>query len=194
VFAFGCNLNVVARFRLREGMTVSAAQVEEIQRGEIRQEALDHALRLIQSRQHSRAQLFKKLTRHEYGEAVVNGVLDDLARMDYVNDERFAKAKAQSAAKHKQHGRRRAMVELLKTGVNRETSSRAVEDVYEATDSLAIARELALKQAPRLRKLDAMTARRRLVGMLGRRGFTYDEIRPVLDEVLGSFYDSTTQS
>src|SRR5690348_14644331 len=80
-FAFGCSVNVVARFRLRVGMQLTAAQVEQIQQGEVRQEALDHALRLIQARQHSRAELFKKLMRHEYGEQVVNGVLDDLARM-----------------------------------------------------------------------------------------------------------------
>src|SRR4051812_14564215 len=101
-FAFGCNVNVVARFRLRVGMTLSTEQIQQIQQGEVRQEALDHALRLLQARQHSRAELFKKLMRHEYGEQIVNGVLDDLARMDYVNDERFAKAKAQSAARHKQ--------------------------------------------------------------------------------------------
>jgi SOS response regulatory protein OraA/RecX len=43
---------------------------------------------------------------------------------------------------------------------------------------------LARKQAPRLRKLDPIVARRRLTGMLQRRGFDYDDIRPVLDEVL----------
>ena len=81
------------------------------------------------------------------------------------------------------------MVELLKSGVNRETSRRAVEDVYEATDSMAIARELAIKQSARLKKLDPVTARRRLAGMLARRGFEYDEIRPVIDEVIGAFDD-----
>ena len=30
-----------------------------------------------------------------------------------------------------------------------------------------------------------MTARRRLAGMLLRRGFDYDTVRPVIDEVLG---------
>jgi regulatory protein len=77
------------------------------------------------------------------------------------------------------------MVELFKAGVTGETARRAVEDVYEITDSTGIARALAMKQAPRLRKLDPIVARRRLVGMLQRRGFDYDSIRPVVDEVLG---------
>jgi len=57
--------------------------------------------------------------------------------------------------------------------------------VYESTDSLAIARKLAQKKAASLRRLDPMVARRRLAGMLARRGFEYDVVKPVIDEVLG---------
>src|SRR5688500_259739 len=184
-FAFGINLNVVAKFRLREGMTLTAEQVEEIRRGEVRQECFDHATKLLGMRLHSRSELRRKLVRVEYGDSVIDGVLDDLARMGYVDDQRFAKTKALSAAQHKHHGKRRAMVELMKSGVERETANRAVEDVYEQTDSVALARQLVAKQTPRLRKLDPLVARRRLVGMLQRRGFDYDTIKPIVDEVLG---------
>jgi regulatory protein len=195
-FAFGCNLNVVAKFRLREGMSLTETQVEEILRGEVRQECFDKAMEALQSRLHSRAELHKKLTRREYGEAVINGVLDDLARLGYVDDERFAKNKALSAAQYKHHGRRRAMVELLKSGVKGETARKALDDVYDAggaeggVDSVATARMLAQKKAPSLRKLDPLVARRRLMGMLQRRGFDYDSIKPVVDEVLGDLRDS----
>ena len=43
-----------------------------------------------------------------------------------------------------------------------------------------------------LDQLDSLVARRRLVGMLQRRGFNYDEIRPVVDEVLGYHDESTS--
>jgi regulatory protein len=185
-FAFGCNLNVIAKFRLRIGMQLSAEEIAQIQLGEVKQECFDAAIRFLESRLHSRAELRKKLARREYGDAVLDATLDDLSRLGYVDDARFAQTKVLSAAQHKQHGRRRAMVELLKAGVTGETARRAVEDVYEVTDSAAIARSLALKQAPRLRKLDPLIARRRLIGMLQRRGFDYDLILPVVDEVLGS--------
>lgn len=184
-FAFGCNLNVVAKFRLREGMNLSAEQVAAIQDGEVRQECFDQAMKFLQRRLHSRAELQRKLMRQEYGEQMIAGVLDDLARMGYVDDERFAKTKALAAAQHKQHGRRRAFVELIKAGVKGNVAGKAVEDVYDATDTIGLARQLALKHASRLRKLDPIVARRRLVGMLQRRGFNYDDIRPVIDEVLG---------
>lgn len=184
-FAFGCSINVVARFRLREKMTLTDAQIQAIQFGEVKQECFDRAMDYLSRRLHSRAELEKKLSKREYGADVITAVLEDLARLEYIDDSRFAKTKALSAAQHKHHGKRRAIVELLKAGVGRETARRAVEEVYEPHDSLAVARQLAQKKAASLRRLDPLVARRRLAGMLARRGFEYDVVRPVIDEVLG---------
>lgn len=190
-FAFGCSVNVIARFRLREGMNVSDDQVKQIEHGVVKQECFDKAMRFLESRLHSRAELQKKLKRQEWGDAVIEAVLNDLARMNYLDDERFAKTKALSAAQHKKHGRRRAYVELVKSGVEGDVARRALEDVYESHDSTRVARELAMRQRDRLMKLDPIVARRRLVGMLQRRGFEYESIRPVIDEVLGDAPDES---
>jgi regulatory protein len=189
-FAFGCNVNVVARFRLREGMQLSAQQVSAIQLGAVKQECFDRAMRFLQTRLHSRSELQRKLKRQEWGDAVIDAVLDDLARMEYLDDARFAKTKALAAAEHKKHGKRRAYAELIKSGVKGDVAARALEDVYEPHDSTRVARELAMKQRDRLLKLDPQVARRRLFGMLQRRGFEYDEIRPVIDDVLGRGHDA----
>jgi regulatory protein len=185
-FAFGLSDNVVAKFRLREGMTLSPEQVTEIAAGEVRQECLDWGLRYLQTRMHSRAELRRKLMRREFGEGVIDGVLDDLTRLGYLDDARFAKAKAASAAEHKHHGRRRAYVELVKAGVKKEEAEAALNEVYaDKGDSLAMARALAEKKAGSLKRLEPVVARRRLAGMLMRRGFDYDVVKPVIDEVLG---------
>jgi len=190
-FAFGCNVNVVAKFRLREGLQLTAEQLEQILQGEVRQDCFDSAVRSLESRLHSRSELKTKLMRKEWGVAVIDGVLDDLQRMGYIDDARFAKTRALSAAQHKHHGKRRAMVELLRKGVNREVAKTALNDVYDATDTTAVARQLVQKQLPRLKKLDVQTARRRIVGMLQRRGFDYDDIGPVVNEALGELRDDS---
>ena len=188
-FAFGCNLNVIARFLLREGMSLTAEQVDDIQRGEVRQDCFDTAMRSLQTRLHGRTELKKKLDRKEFGPAVIAGVLDDLERLGYLNDAQFAAAKATSAAKHKHHGKRRAYMELMRKGVPTDVANAALTEVYDKTDTLAVARELARKQAARLSRLEPMVARRRLVGMLQRRGFDYEDIKPVVDEFVGREVD-----
>jgi regulatory protein len=191
-FAFGCSVNVIARFRLRVGQSLAPEQVAQIEQGVVKQECFDKSIRFLESRLHSRAELHRKLKRQEWGDAVIESVLADLSRMGYLDDARFARTKALSAAQHKKHGRRRAYVELIKSGVEGGVARRALEDVYDAHDSTRVARELAMKQRDRLMKLDPIVARRRLVGMLQRRGFEYESIRPVIDEVLGDTQSDST--
>jgi len=189
-FAFGCNLNVVARFRLREGLSLGDEQVRSILDGEVRQECFDKAMTYLQVRLHTRSELSKKLMRREYGSKVIDAVLDDLIRLGYVDDLRFAQTMAQSGVERKKHGPRRAMVELARRGVSREVARRAVALTYESRDAMAIAREFAQKHAARLRKLEPEVARRRLAGMLQRRGFDIGDIGVVIDEALGPVGES----
>ena len=184
-FAFGCNLNVIARFRLRAGLQLTSDEVEQIQRGEIRQECFDAATRYLESRLHSRSELKRKLMRKEIGEAVIEGVLDDLQRLGYIDDAKFAAAKAGSAAKYKHHGPRRAMQELMRAGVKPEIAKKATQEVYAQTDSIELAMKLADRHKGRLEKLDPAVARRRLTGTLLRRGFDFETIKPVIKKALG---------
>jgi regulatory protein len=142
-------------------------------------------LRFLETRLHGRAELSTKLMRHEYGQTVVQVVLDDLTRMAYLDDERFAREFAASAAGRRQFGRRRTMMELMRKGIDRATADRALDQVYESHDDLAAARRLIEKKVPSLKRLPPETARRRLAGQLLRRGFDYQTIRPLIDEVLG---------
>jgi len=167
-------------------MELSSAELGAIEQGEIRQECLDRAMKYLSGRLHSREELRKKLVRQEYSQQLIDEVLDELRRLGYVDDSRFAKTKALSAAQHKHHGPRRAMMELMRAGVKKDVAEVAVGEVYESNDNVAEARKLAQKQAARLRKLDPQVARRRLAGMLARRGFDYDAIKPVMEEVLGN--------
>src|SRR5262245_14559796 len=84
-FAFGCNLNVVTRFRLREGMQLTAEQIRAIELGAVKQECFDKAIRHLQTRLHSRSELQRKLKRQEWGDAVIEAVLEDLSRMQYLD-------------------------------------------------------------------------------------------------------------
>lgn len=185
-FAFAVNLNVIARFALRVGKQLTDAELEQVGRAEQRQRCFDHALRVLSHRAIGRLELRRRLLRlKKWDDPIVDAVLDDLQRLDYVNDARMARQSAETAAQRKRHGRNRALADLLKRGVDRETARHAVETTYEATDSMAMARELANKHLPRLLRLPPEVARRRLFGVLLRRGHDYETVRPVVEELLG---------
>ena len=184
-FAFGCNLNVVARFRLREGMSISESLRKEIEEGEVQQEAFDHATRLLGMRMQSERELRTKLGRKDYGPAAVDAVIENLKRLNYVDDAKFAASRAADQANVKKHGKVRAVQELVKSGVNRSLAEKATAAAYQDVDPKAAAVELADKRLPSLRRLDAETARRRLVGYLQRRGFDYETVQHAVEKTLG---------
>ncbi|MEL7237246.1 MAG: RecX family transcriptional regulator [Planctomycetota bacterium] len=185
-FAFGCNVNVVARFRLREGMAIDDTLRREIELGEVKQEAFDHALRLVGQRRQSERELRTKLGRKEYGPAVIDAVFDDLQRLGYLDDVKYAEVRAGDSVRLKKHGPQRARSELIAKGIDADTAEQAVAAVYENVDELAMATELAKKKTPSLRRLEPEVARRRLIGFLQRRGFDFDTVRRAVESTLGS--------
>jgi regulatory protein len=193
-FAFACSLNVIARYRLREAMSLSQEKMREIEQGEIRQKCLDRALRYVQTRLHSRAELQRKLRRAQFGEALVEQVLKELTKLGYVDDERFARARVTLAAERKHHGRRRAMMDLLQRGVSQKVAAETLAKTYSASTELITAKNLAEKHAARLTRLDPVVARRRLAGLLSRRGFSYELVADVVESTLGSQQDLAVES
>ncbi len=183
-FAFGVNTNVVARFRLRQGMVIDDKLRSEIEAGEVKQEAFDHALRLLGQRMQGERELRIKLGRKEYGPKVIDAVVAECRRLGYVDDEKFAAGKASDAAKLKGHGKRRAVQELVAKGVDRSTAESAAEEAYADIDPLEAAMALAAKKQVSLQRLDHPAAVRRLSGFLQRRGFDYDVISRVIEKTL----------
>lgn len=192
-WAFNVTEKIVERCKLVVGMTVSAEEVEKIKGMQGQQKVVDKALAILSKRLHSRAELEKKLVKAEYSAEQVASAIETVTRLGYLDDLRFAKAKATGAAEFRKYGKRRAGMELVKAGVERETARKAIEAVYEVRDSEKVARELAAKKAPSLMKLGKLVAQRRLTGMLLRRGFSFDEIKPVIQEVLGGVQERVVE-
>lgn len=189
--AFACDASLVQKHALAVGRDLSDAEVERLRGGVARQACLSAAVRLLERRMQSRADLRGKLLRRaQWTVAMIDEVLSELERRRLVDDEAYALARARDAAERRLHGRLRALHDLRGAGIPPEQARRAVERTYDPRESLAVARALVRKHAERLRRLDPRVARRRLAGMLARRGFEYDVARPVIDEALGGDDDA----
>ena len=83
--------------------------------------------------------------------------------------------------RHRPRGARLLSQELRQKGVDREVIASVLEETE--LNEYDAALELARKRAQRLANLDERTRERRLSQYLARRGYGWDVIRPVLDEV-----------
>jgi regulatory protein len=132
---------------------------------QVREQALDRAVRVLARRDHSIASLSAKLARAGVDEETQADVVDVLVRAGYLDDGRFARARAAHLAA-RGYGDDWIRADLDKQGV-----PRAVAD--EAVAGLVPERERALERAGRLGDSE------RAARTLGRRGFSPDSLEAV---------------
>lgn len=133
------------------------------------------AVAMLARREHSRAELARKLAPHAESPEAVEAVLDELAARKLLSDDRYAEARAGSLAR--KFGASRIEHELRRQGVPAETVARATA-AARATE-LDRAREAWLKRFGAVAP-DA-AGRARQMRFLQGRGFSFEVIRKVVD-------------
>ncbi|MCB2177890.1 MAG: recombination regulator RecX [Actinomycetales bacterium] len=127
------------------------------------------ALRLLTGAPRSRQQLAEAMARRDVPEDVAERVLDRFTEVGLVDDAGYAEILVR--AKHESRGlaRRALAVELRRKGVGDEDARAALAQIDEA-DEEAAARDLLTR---RWRSdVDPMVQSRRMVAMLGRKGYS----------------------
>jgi regulatory protein len=134
----------------------------------------ERALRLLARREHSRAELARKLRPHVVAEDDLDALLDDLTRRKQLSEERYAESRANTLSR--KFGAARIAQELRSKGLDKELAGRAVE----AARSTEVERARAVwlrkfRTAPLTREERAKQMR-----FLQSRGFSFDAIRAVI--------------
>ena len=180
-FVTAISARSLRELRLEVGMQVDPALLRALEEAAVYDKALQKALDRLGRRAHSRRELDLKLRRLEYETAVRERVLDRLAELGLIDDRAFAEAVVRDTAARKPAGPRLLKQKLMQKGVEGETVDEVLADLAPTADQQAAqALELVRKKLPSMTRLDAATRKRRLYGMLGRRGFDYDAIESAL--------------
>lgn len=133
------------------------------------------AMRLLDQRARSRAELRGRLLRAEFAEELVETVLDDLERVGLINDQAFAREWVRQRAARRGKSARALDAELRGKGVAEPDRREALAQVT-AADEEATARAAAEKKAREVKSAPADRAEydkhlRRIVGVMARRGY-----------------------
>ena len=134
----------------------------------------ERALRLLGRREHSRAELARKLQAHVSPDDDLEALLDDLAQRKLLSDERYAQSRAHQLSR--KYGAERVAHELRSGGIGKDLVSAASKTLRETETERA--REVwcrKFRAAPKTREERAKQMR-----FLQSRGFSFDAIRAVV--------------
>jgi len=193
-FSFGVSDIFLARENLYKGKELSLQQVQKLQQASVEDKFFEKALRFLSYRPRSRRELDLYLKR-KFGKCsnsnsisntnlsskgIVNGVLSRLENQHYLNDTEFAKWWVEQRTQGRDpKGPRFIKAELYQKGVGREIVDKALSKVNYAS----LVQKAALKQAKKYKDLDNQAFKRKLSSYLLRRGFLWEDVKPVVDEL-----------
>jgi regulatory protein len=132
----------------------------------------------------SRRELRERLAKRGVPDDLAERLLDRFGEVGLVDDAAFARAWVESRQRSRGLARRALALELRRKGVDDETARAALDEV-DPDDEESAARELVRKKLRSMRTLDRATATRRLVGMLGRKGYPPGLALAVVRDELG---------
>lgn len=158
------------------------------------QKLRDYALKLLsyrpRSRQEIRGKLIQYSLKRSISSSLIEKLIDDLTDLRFIDDTGFAKWWIEQRQTFRPKGERALKIELKNKGIDKEI----VEGIF-AQEGVSKSRELenaltiAQKKFPLYKNLPAEKIKIRLSGVLARRGFTWEVIYQVIDELLKKSYN-----
>lgn len=173
--------DTVAARGLHVGDTFAAATLGDWQRDDSNRLAVETGLNLISYRPRSAKEVSDHLRRKSFAEAARDHAIHRLQELGYLDDAEFARFWVESRMAHRPRGKRALAWELREKGI----ADAIIEDALAriASDETAVARAAAHKRAATIATADYDTFRRKLGTFLARRGFSYEVVEQVVEDL-----------
>ena len=181
-FAFGVDEEVVSRLSLEKGEDLTERRIQEILSQKAENEAKNAALRFLSFRRRTEKEIRDKLKGKGFDEKSIKSTIDKLKGYDLINDSEFATAWVKERLAYKPRGKKLLRQELWKKGIEKEIIDQVTDELCQHEDKSAI--ELLEKIKGRYKNLEPQVARRRMYGLLLRRGFSYEAVNHALQSAL----------
>ena len=132
------------------------------------------AMDFLSRREHSRYELYKKISTHNFNKDLINQELDLLIRDGLLSDERFVEAFIHSRKKNGK-GPLKISAELQQRGADESLINKYIEEI-ENSEWLDSAKQVAEKKLGNNQQLD-YDNQLKMMKFLNNRGFTIDQVK-----------------
>jgi len=146
--------------------------------------ALNNAYALLRQRPRSEHEIRERLKLKGYAAGIIEECVEALRAAGEIDDSRFARLWVESRMRSNPMGDVVLRHELKSKGVSDAIITEALAAKHEAFDETAIARDMARERFKRFAKTDPRKAMKRVYDFLTRRGFGFDIIQRIMDEVV----------
>ena len=150
----------------------------------VKARARNNAYALLRQRPRSVYEIRNRLKLKGYADILIEDIVAGLERVGELNDERFARLWVESRMHMNPAGDVVLKHELKRNGISDSIIEAVLAEKAEKYDEYELALSMAKDRFERLKKLDRLKATKRIYDFLLRRGFKYDNIRRVIENLV----------
>lgn len=182
-FLAGIDAELVYKCNLEKGKEISEELIEELLGEEEFLKAKNAAFKLLSYRQRSKQELKDRLRKKGFEGFIIEQVLRVLESLDYLDDREFSKLWIKDRI-NKKYGPWRIRKQLQEKGVAKEIIKEELDKEYDFELQYKLATQVTKKKKGRYSGLDYRERRYKLSQVLKRKGFSFEVINLVLDDLL----------
>ena len=179
-YAFAVSVTVAAG--LNKGQYLSDTEIERLKSKAERDEAYNQAIRFLGFRSRSRQEMISYLNGKGYLPQVVTDTVNRLLQEHYLDDEAFARAWLDSRERFRPRGHKALRYELKQKGITDDV----IDTVLAGLDEDSLAWAAVESKLYRWQHLGEEDLKKKVMGLLNRRGFDYEVARAVSNRAWAS--------
>jgi regulatory protein len=182
-FAIGVSLTTITKTGLHVGKQLSAEEFAKLEQTESGDKAYLAALRFLEARPRSVAEVRARLGRKDFVPEAIDAAIARLTELDLLDDAAFARYWVENRQANRPRGAGALRDELRRKGIDADVTAEVLDDALtgdEAAGAWGLARGALRKYAG---SHDRYAFTRRMGSYLQRRGYTFEVIRPIVDQL-----------
>jgi regulatory protein len=176
-FAFG--LTRIVGAWLQVGQELSDEKISALQSEDSLEIAYQKAIRYLSYRARSTQEVQRYLAKQNVSAETAQQVVERLQRNRMIDDERLAQDWVDNRSDSRPRGRRALVFEMKHKGI----PEQAIHQALTGWDEEEMAFQAARKHARKLKNLEWIDFRQKMLAHLGRRGFSYETAAPAASRI-----------
>lgn len=187
-FLIGVSAQSLIDHSIQKGTMLTPEIWKSLQQSEEVQGVKESLLRYLGRRDHSAAELQRKVAAKGYSPSVIDRVISELEEKGYINDMIFAEKFASDKAEFKQWGPNKIKAALFKKGVNASAAEKVVQNLSGNLEHHQICVDLLRKRKQHfLREHDPMKRKQKMYRYLAGKGYNSGNITRAIDQISSEF-------
>lgn len=176
-FSFAIDTDTLLNLKLHKNQIVTQEEIFQFKKHSDLSKWVNKSLMLISRRPRSVKEIMDYLWRHKIDEFLAEQVIEKLKTKQFLDDNAFSKWFIEQRRAFKPKGKRLLAQELKQKGISGEIIEAVLTD---GSSEIEEATQIVKKKITRLKNYDTTTQKKKLIGLLRARGYTWDVIQEAL--------------